>query len=216
MAKKLLPFKYEVDPVNSGQTALAGLPAYLDLATVCGLIDSIRRHLSINSNKQQGWIDEQIIMSLVLLNLAGGESVDDLKILEGDEGFSKLMRQVENHGLSRSKRRSLEKRWRKKRRRAVPSPSSVFRYLSTFHDPDEESKREEGKAFIPASNQHLQKLQKVQADLITFAQQKLPTILIDCDLRRAVLHNSFACEKKPGLVDFLIGNSNVSIENLSM
>jgi len=94
MAKNLLPFEYEVDPVNSGQTALAGLPAYLDLAAVCGLTDSIRQHLTVNSNKQQGWTDEQIVMSLVLLNLAGGESVDDLKILEGDEGFAKVMRRV--------------------------------------------------------------------------------------------------------------------------
>ncbi len=50
---------------------------------------------------------------------------------------------------------------------------------------------------------------------ITFAQQKLPTLLVDCDLRRGVLHNSFACEKKPGLADFLAGNTPVSIENLS-
>ena len=77
MIQELLPFQYEVDPVNSGQTALAGLPMYLDLAAISGLTDSIRRHLTINSNKQQGWTDEQIVMSLILLNLAGGESVDD-------------------------------------------------------------------------------------------------------------------------------------------
>ncbi|MBN2366993.1 MAG: polysaccharide biosynthesis tyrosine autokinase [Calditrichaeota bacterium] len=50
---------------------------------------------------------------------------------------------------------------------------------------------------------------------ITFAQQKLPTILVDSDLRRGVIHHSFACEKKPGLSDFLIGTKPVSIENLS-
>lgn len=87
MEKSIDPFEYEVDPVNSGQTALAGLLAYLDLAAVCGLTDSIRRHLTVNSNKQQGWTDEQIIMALVLLNMVGGESIEDLRILEGDEGF---------------------------------------------------------------------------------------------------------------------------------
>ena len=30
----------------------------------------------------QGWTDEQLIVSLMLLNLAGGECVDDLRILE--------------------------------------------------------------------------------------------------------------------------------------
>ncbi len=49
---------------------------------------------------------------------------------------------------------------------------------------------------------------------ITFAQQKIPTLLIDADLRRGVLHNSFACNKKPGLSDFLYSSSDVSEENI--
>jgi hypothetical protein len=77
MSQGILPFQYEVDPVNSGLTALAGLPAYLDFAAVSGLTHSIKKHLTVNSNKQQGWTDEQIVMSLVLLNLAGGESVGE-------------------------------------------------------------------------------------------------------------------------------------------
>jgi len=183
MSQGILPFKYEVESVDSGLTALAGLPSYLDLATVCGLIDSIRRHLTVNSEKQQGWTDEQIVMALVLLNLAGGESVDDLKILEGDEGFAKVMRQVETHGLARSERRALERRWRKQRRRAVPSPSPVFRYLSAFHDPEEDSNRQPGKAFIPALHYHLQNLQRVNTDMVAFAQKKKPekTATLDMD-----------------------------------
>ncbi|MCD6376016.1 MAG: polysaccharide biosynthesis tyrosine autokinase [Caldisericaceae bacterium] len=49
---------------------------------------------------------------------------------------------------------------------------------------------------------------------ITFAQQKLPTILIDADLRRGVLHNSFACKKKPGFSDFLYSNADITDENV--
>ncbi len=49
---------------------------------------------------------------------------------------------------------------------------------------------------------------------ITFAQQKLPTILVDGDLRRGVLHNSFACKKKPGLSDFLYSNADINDENV--
>jgi capsular exopolysaccharide synthesis family protein len=50
---------------------------------------------------------------------------------------------------------------------------------------------------------------------ITFAQQKLSTILIDCDLRRGVVHHTFACEKKPGLSDILIGSGEITVENIS-
>jgi tyrosine-protein kinase Etk/Wzc len=45
---------------------------------------------------------------------------------------------------------------------------------------------------------------------VTFAQQKVPTLLIDCDLRRGVLHKSFNCVKKPGISDLLISGKNVN------
>jgi hypothetical protein len=80
----VLPFRYECEPTESGMTALAGLPAYLELAIVSGLTDSIQRHLGECARKEQGWTDTQIIMSLFLLNIAGGDSVDDLRILEKD------------------------------------------------------------------------------------------------------------------------------------
>jgi hypothetical protein len=41
----VLSFRYESEPTTSGMTALAGLPAYLELAIVSGLTDSIQRHL---------------------------------------------------------------------------------------------------------------------------------------------------------------------------
>ena len=36
----VLPFSYECEPTESGMTALAGLPAYLELAAVAKLPDS--------------------------------------------------------------------------------------------------------------------------------------------------------------------------------
>lgn len=47
MAQGVLPFKYEAEKKTTGMTALAGLPAYLDLAKVIGLSKSIQRHLKI-------------------------------------------------------------------------------------------------------------------------------------------------------------------------
>jgi hypothetical protein len=45
VAQGVLPFKYEAEKNRSGMTALAGLPTYLELASVCGLQASIDRHL---------------------------------------------------------------------------------------------------------------------------------------------------------------------------
>lgn len=170
----ILPFRYECESKGSGMTALAGLPPYLELAVVSGLTDSIRQHLQVCSGQKQGWTDSQIVMSLVLLNVAGGDCVDDLRILEADDGFTRVLRRVEMHGLRRKERRGQGRRWRKERKRAVPSPSVVFRYLSAFDNPAEEAKRTAGRAFIPAPNKHLQALGQANRDFLRFVEQKSP------------------------------------------
>jgi hypothetical protein len=170
----VLPFHYECEPTESGMTALAGLPAYLELAVVSGLTDSIQRHLGECALKKQGWTDTQIVMSLILLNIAGGDSVDDLKILENDEGLVKVVRRVGFSGHPRKERREQERRWRKERKRAFPSTPVVFRYLAAFVNAGEESKRIRGQAFIPAQSDPLRALGRVNPDLLRFAQRKMP------------------------------------------
>jgi hypothetical protein len=172
MAQGVLSYKYGEEQHASGMTALAGLPVYLDLASVLGLGDHIRTHLHL---KAQGWTDEQIILSLILLNLAGGDCVDDLKILEKDEGFCTVLSRVETKGLTRRERRAQERRWRKEQHRSVPSPSALFRYLAAFHDPLEEKKREKGKAFIPVPNEHLSGLVRVNRDFVASIQKRHPS-----------------------------------------
>ena len=98
MAQGQLPFQYEEERRESGVTGLAGLPVYMDLAQVMKVRESIGRHLHVRDGGQ-GWSDAQVVMSLILLNLAGGECVDDLRVMEGDEGFCRVMRRVELHGL---------------------------------------------------------------------------------------------------------------------
>ncbi len=192
MSQGILPFRYEAEPSTTGMTALAGLPPYLELAVVSGLTDSIRRHLRVCAEQEQGWGDAQIVMSLVLLNVAGGDCVDDLRILEGDEGFVKVLRRVELHRLRRKERREQERRWRKQRKRAVPSPSVVFRYLSAFDNPEEEAKRTAGRAFIPAPNEHLQALDGVNEDLLQFAQKKSPQWQATLDQDASLIETSKA------------------------
>ena len=123
MSQGILPFKYEAEKKTTGMTALAGLSAYLDLSRVIGLTKSIQRHLKVREGGQ-GWTDSQMVLSLVLLNLAGGDCVEDMKVLEGDDGFCEILKKAEMHGLRRKVRRALLRRWRKERTRTVPSPSA--------------------------------------------------------------------------------------------
>ena len=172
MAQGVLPFQYKEQTQHSGMTALAGLPAYLDLAQAAGLRDALRRHLQVRGEGGQGWSDEQIVMALILLNLAGGDCVADLERLEADEGLCRVLRKVEYHGLPRRQRREQERRWRKERRRTFPSASPVFRYLAAFHDPVEEDRRPGGAAFIPTPNEHLRALRRVNQDFVAFVQSR--------------------------------------------
>lgn len=100
--------------------------------------------------------------------------MEDLRILEKDEGFCKVLRKAGVHGLRRRERRQMERRWRKERVRSVPSPSAVFRYLGGFHNEEEERKRQPHTAFIPAPNEALRGLGKANGKLVGFVQSRLP------------------------------------------
>ena len=182
MAQGVLPFQYEQEKNDTGMTALAGLPAYLDLAQVVGLSKSITKHLHVRKDSQ-GWTDSQVVLPLVLLNLAGGDCVDDLKIVDKDKGFCRVLRRVQLHGLSKKERRKLKQRWRKEQKNDVPSSSAVFRYLKPFHDPEQEELRRPNKAFIPAPNRYLQGFSQVNRDIIRFVQTHRPqkTATLDMD-----------------------------------
>jgi len=96
MAQGALPFHYEAERSNEGLTALAGLGVYLDLIKVSGLADAVRRHVGVAG--EQGWLDPQMVVAGLMLNLAGGTCIDDLDRLEGDEGFTRLLREAEKGG----------------------------------------------------------------------------------------------------------------------
>jgi hypothetical protein len=164
-----LAFKYEVDHQGAGMTGMGGIGPYLDLACRSGMVRSIERHVKAREGGQ-GWTDAEHVLSLVMLNLVGGDCVEDVNRLESDEGFCRLLGKALSHGLSRKGRRGLKKRWRKEKIRSVPSSSAVFRYLAAFHDREQERLREPGKAYIPVANEVLKGLGKVNKDLVDFMQ----------------------------------------------
>jgi hypothetical protein len=138
-------------------------------------------------------------MSLILLNLVGGECVDDLDHLDADKGFGELLRRYEGDGLSRKVRREMRDRWRKERSRSIVSPSAARRYLSLFHDEEQESLREAGKAFIPKANEDLLGLRRVNAEFVSFVQsaseRKVATLDLDATLVETSKSSALYCYK---------------------
>ena len=186
MTQGELAFKYEVDQQGEGMTGLGGIGTYLDLACRSGMLRSIERHVKARQGGQ-GWTDAEHVLSLVMLNLVGGDCVEDVNRLESDEGFCRLLGKALSHGLSRKGRRGLKKRWRKEKSRGVPSSSAVFRYLAEFHDRDQEGLRQPGKAFIPAANEALQGLCKVNKNLVGFVQNNRVNATATLDMDATLL-----------------------------
>ncbi len=186
MAQGVLPYQFEVESGELGMTGLGGLPVYLDLAHVVGLRESIGRHVRVRAGSQ-GWTDAQMITTVLLLNLAGGECVEDLEKLESDAGFAEILQRVETHGMQRSERRRHMRRWRKARDRSLPSVSAVRRYLASFHDSVEASKRVEGRALLPARSRALTGLSRVNADCSAFLQRHAPASTATLDMDAALI-----------------------------
>src|SRR4030042_4824342 len=193
MAQGVFPFQDEVEKRDGGMTALAGLPTYVELAHALGLGKVISRNV-VARRGDQGWTDEQMVMSLVLLNLAGGDCVEDLSVLEGDAGFCQVFRQVEEYGRTSSERRELRRRWRKERKRTVPSPTAVREYLELFHDGEQESLRQPHRAFIPSPTIALSGLVNANADFIRGVQRCSPekTATLDMDATLSETHKKEA------------------------
>jgi hypothetical protein len=153
------------------------------------MVSSINRNLNVRE-LGQGWTDPQIVMSLVLLNLVGGEYVDDLDHLEADEGFGGLLKRCETQGLPRRVRRQMKKRWRKAQTRNVVSASVARRYLSAFHDDEQEKLRTPGKAFIPKANENLLGLRCVNAEFVEFVQSANKQMTATLDLDATLIETS--------------------------
>ena len=82
----------------------------------------------------------------------------------------------------------------------MPSPSAVFRFLSMFHDADQESTRPKHKAFIPTATDALRGLSKVNADMVGFVQshtaQTQATLDMDATLIETHKKEATFCYRK--------------------
>jgi len=193
----VLGFQYEAEGSSAGLTSLAGLPVYLDLVHSSGLAAASRRHVQIAGT--QGWLDIQITLALIFLNLAGGDCMEDLERLEGDSGFAAVLQAIKREFLSRIERRALKSRWRRSRQRTVPSPTAASARLERFHDPAA-PKAVAGRAFIPAMTEALQGLWQVNQALLGFIQTHQPTTAATLDMDATLIetHKAMPCPATRG------------------
>jgi hypothetical protein len=168
----LLPIHLEIDPTEPEVTAFAGIVPYLDAWNSLGMPGKVDQRVHICG--AQGWMDRQIILSMVLLNLTGGDCVTDIDKLEDDPGLRRMVSAGEYSDLTLAERRAAKQRFRAGRSRVFPAATQMYTFLEACHSAEEEAKRVEGKAFIPAPNEHLLSLRALNTDMVAQAQRLAP------------------------------------------
>lgn len=141
-----------MDKINN----FAGLQPAVELFDLLGIPEAIQ--ININAAGTKGYKDDQIIKSLVIMQLAGGEALDHLNHCRNMLGASPL-------GLE------------------VPSPSTARGYLNKFDDEEANKQRGMGKSFVPKENEKLAGFAKIHFHIWQQAYKLNPqkTITLDQD-----------------------------------
>jgi hypothetical protein len=158
MSKPPLPidFPFEISPEPAPEllTALAGLPLVAKAFRSLMLPESVARHVRIKK-RDRGFSEAEVVESLVLLNAAGGDCLDDLARLRADPGLSALL----GH--------------------EIPSPEAARKFLYAFHDDSlieaaKAARKPDQLAFIPAETAPLEGLARVNVDLVRGVARRAP------------------------------------------
>ena len=148
---------------------------------------------------EQGWLDLQMIVALIVLNLAGGDGLEDLERLEQDAGFVQAMREVERRLLPRADRRALRMcSQASAARRAVALGDGGL--AARFHDAAAGQPRPPGSAIIPAMAEPVRALWQVNQALLGFLQPhwRLAVATLDMDATLIETQNAKPCPATRG------------------
>lgn len=141
-----LPFQVQLTDAPAAVTAHAGLPLVIEAFRALGLPQAIREHLHFKQ-RVRGYSEVTFVETLVALLAAGGECVDDVRVLHADAGLQRL--------------------WGK---RALPAAETLRSFLNRFHDERAVAARVAHTAFIPADSVGLRALGAVQTHLLRALQ----------------------------------------------
>jgi len=137
----ILPFVLE-QAKRDGVTARAGLPLVVETMRALGVSELAGSELP-QPKRQRGFGPAQKLEALVTLIAAGGDRVEDVRVLAEDKGLEKLL------GAS------------------FPSPDALLDFVGQFHDPRcWEDRPAEKKAWVPPESEGLRALDAVCRELV--------------------------------------------------
>jgi hypothetical protein len=153
-------------------TSQAGLPLVAELLEALGVQELVERELSIGQ-RRRGWTAYEKLEWLVLMIVAGGERIEDIRILGRDEGLSRLIG------------------------RRSPSPDALLDFLAAFHDEEILAERPAEGAWIVPETEALTGLHRINVAMIArgmctsrprFATLDLDATILESRRREALPH----------------------------
>ena len=163
MSQGLLPYAVEVIADGGTVTGRAGLPLVLETMRALGLDRGIAEHVHVRE-RQSGYPETEKVEALVLLLAAGGECLDDIRVLQADAGLTRLLN------------------------RTLPSADTLRHFLYACHDDALIARAQAARpaaqgAYIPAETAALQGLAHANTALVhrVAAQGRSTTATLDHD-----------------------------------
>jgi len=146
MTQGVVPYGVEVVPAGDAVTGRAGLPLVLETMRALGLDQVIREQVQVRK-RESGYTEVEKVEALVLLLAAGGDCLDDIRVLQADAGLRRLLG------------------------RRLPSADRLRHFLYACHDDaliaQAQAQRPPDRvAYIPAENAALQGLGRVNTALV--------------------------------------------------
>lgn len=165
MGQGLLPFRFEAAPRPMDLTAHAGLTLIAETLLALGVDALVRDGLRLRL-RQRGYPEFDKLQALVLIQAAGGDGVEDVRVLARDAGLTRLLH------------------------RRFPSPDALHDFLARCHDEQAMAQRPPTGAWIPAEPPALQALAALNTAVIRRAVTGLPadTATLDLDATTIVSH----------------------------
>jgi len=146
-----LGFQVQVVETPDAVTGHAGVSLLIEAFRSLGMSEAVKRCVRLKS-RRRGYTEAESVETLIALMAAGGDCLDDVRVLSADLGLTRM--------------------WE---RRRTPSAESLRSFLNRFHDEDAVGARVPHTAFVPKESQSLKGLGAVQRRLLAAIQKRSPT-----------------------------------------
>ena len=147
----VLSFQYQAEPDGDEVTAWAGLPMIVEAMKQLGVEHHVQEQLMCVKQRDSGFTPFEMVTALVLMLSAGGDCLDDIRMLREDKALCALL----GHEL--------------------PSADVLRRFLERFHEPSLFRNRPDEGAWIAPESELLLGLSRVNVALVQAVAKNEPT-----------------------------------------